>query len=51
MFTGKKYSAYGGSVKQTAINYKVPISVYFVSESQITQPPFLFVGQVTTARN
>jgi hypothetical protein len=53
MHKGKKYSAYGGKVKTTTISeiYKVSISVYYVSESHITQLPFVLVGQVTTERN
>jgi hypothetical protein len=52
MFTGKKKIVHMVvKSKQQLLVKLVSISVYFVSESHITQPLFVLVGQVTTARN
>jgi hypothetical protein len=31
--------------------YKVPVSIYFVPEGQISEPPTVIVDQVVTERN
>jgi hypothetical protein len=44
---------YDDTVKIIAIPdiRKVSVSIYFVSEDQITSPPTVIVGQVVTERN
>jgi hypothetical protein len=47
----KQSESYSNYLTAISDIYLVSISVNFVSESQITQPPFVLVGQVAIERN
>lgn len=51
MYNGKD-GVYGCKVRINVVSeiYKVPVTIYFVSEGQISEPPIVIVDQVVTKR-